>query len=78
MLGQEVHVLDRLGHHGVEPQVFVVVPDTGDGAVECLGGVVVKFRVGDGHIAGFLIHHQAPQALQEPLGAHNILGGPGA
>ena len=78
MLGQEVYVLDRLGHHGVEPQVFVVVPDAGDGAVECLGGVVVKLSVGDGHIAGFLVHHQAPQALQEPLCAHNILGGPGA
>ena len=34
--------------------------------------------VNNNQVAGVFINHQAPEALQETLGAHHVFGGPGA
>ena len=77
-LGQVVDVLDELGHDRVVTQVLVVLAHTRDGAVQRLGVLVGQWGVRGAQLAGFLVDHEAPQALQEAVRADDVLGGPGA
>ena len=78
LLGEEVGVFDELGDGGVVSQVAVLFANSGHSAVQVLSGFVVQHFVGGGELAGVLVDGQAPDALQEAVGADDVFGGPGA
>ena len=58
--------------------MLVVLAYAGDGAVEVLRVLFAHRLVADGDLTGLLIDDQAPQALEETVSTHNVLGCPRA
>ena len=76
--GQVVVEDDELRDCGVDAQVLVLFGDLGDRAGHEATRLVVRGLVGDRELAGLLIDHVTPQALQESLGADDGAGLPRA
>ena len=54
-LGQVVDVLDKFGHHGIKPQVLVIIAHAGNGAVKLLEVILAQGGVGSRQLAGVLV-----------------------
>ena len=76
VLGEVVGQHRELGDRRVVAQRVVVLADAGDGLVQQPFRVVVELGVGDPERTGLLVDDESPDALQESLRPHHVLGGP--
>src|SRR5699024_6097251 len=63
-----------LRHSGIRTQIVIVIANAGNGAVKLLQIFIVKPCIRYRQLTGIFIDGQTPQALQEALRAHDILG----
>ena len=76
--GQVVVEHDELGYGGVRAHALHLHRHVGDGVVEQLEGLQIRLVLAHAHLAGGLVDHVAPQALQEAHAADHVAGVPRA